>query len=235
MFRLTDTADLLIRLQTFLYWLLSRFRLLPAAADQKDQSLLRNPSGPHCMAIRELRSKIWKVIYDFSHTCHVNFVTVQPVSITHDALERTIQGHPGLAPCHVTSLYSETPLASLRHGISLCKENPSPPLLLTSGGQDWIPIQTCSFEDLPPVLTSGGYWITYGWHKRAVRILLECFFVNDKFLFARSQLLLWPKSWVRSCTCPHDTGSPSRCQERHLRISDSTNSMTMVELSAREQ
>ena len=32
------------------------------------------------------------------------------------------------------------------------------PLLLTSGGDQWTPVQTCSLEDLlPPLLTSSGY------------------------------------------------------------------------------
>ena len=45
-----------------------------------------------------------------------------------------------------------------------CTGPPSPgsdpiPLLLTSDGQDWKPVQTCSLEDpLPPLeLTSVGY------------------------------------------------------------------------------
>ena len=35
------------------------------------------------------------------------------------------------------------------------------PLLVTSGGQDWRSVQTCSLED-PLVLTSVGYWSPYG-------------------------------------------------------------------------
>ena len=44
--------------------------------------------------------------------------------------------------------------------------------LLTSGGHHWIPVQTCTLEDLStpqPVLTS-----SCGHRKRTVRILLEC-------------------------------------------------------------
>ena len=38
-----------------------------------------------------------------------------------------------------------------------------PPLLLTSGGHHWRPVQTCSLEDLTPpptqvLITSGGHW-----------------------------------------------------------------------------
>ena len=54
---------------------------------------------------------------------------------------------------------------------------PSPtPLLLTSGGHHWRPVQTCSPEiPIPSGVTSGGgHWSTYGF-KWAVRILLECF------------------------------------------------------------
>ena len=43
---------------------------------------------------------------------------------------------------------------------------------------NWRSVQTCSLED-PSKLTSGGYWrSTYGWCKRAVRILLECCLVT---------------------------------------------------------
>ena len=49
------------------------------------------------------------------------------------------------------------------------------PMLVTSGGQDGRPVQTCSLED-PLELTSGGYWSNrYGWHKWVVCILVECF------------------------------------------------------------
>ena len=61
---------------------------------------------------------------------------------------------------------------------------PPQPLLLTSGGDHWKPVQTCSLEDLPPpppphphqflvVTTKTG---TIG--KRAVCILLECCLVE---------------------------------------------------------
>ena len=47
------------------------------------------------------------------------------------------------------------------------------------GGQDWMPVQTCSLEDLivqpQLVLISGGWLHVVG--KLAVRILLECFLV----------------------------------------------------------
>ena len=49
------------------------------------------------------------------------------------------------------------------------------PLDLTEQG----PVQTCSLQDSPVVLTSGDYWITYCWRKWAVRILLECFLVSS--------------------------------------------------------
>ena len=58
------------------------------------------------------------------------------------------------------------------------------PLLLTSGGLDWRPVQTYSPKDLqlppfrPPVLTSNGEHQNTG--KRVVRILLECCFVHHK-------------------------------------------------------
>ena len=48
-------------------------------------------------------------------------------------------------------------------------QGPSLPLLLvTSGSHHWRPVQTCSLQYSPPVLTSGGRW-----SMSAVRILLE--------------------------------------------------------------
>ena len=50
----------------------------------------------------------------------------------------------------------------------------------------WPSLETCSnlFSSAalfpPPVLTSGGYWSTSCWHKWALRILLECFFVTGR-------------------------------------------------------
>ena len=59
---------------------------------------------------------------------------------------------------------------------------PGTPLLLTSGGQHWKPVQTCSLEDL---LRTDIWWCPLK-HiqfatvcKQAVSILLECFLVND--------------------------------------------------------
>ena len=34
---------------------------------------------------------------------------------------------------------------------------PPQPLLLTSGGHHWKPVQTCSLEDLPPPTPSGDH------------------------------------------------------------------------------
>ena len=57
-------------------------------------------------------------------------------------------------------------------------------LLVTSGGQDWRPVQTCSLED-PHYQCwhlAASCWSTYGgW--AAVRILLECFRVSLVFKF----------------------------------------------------
>ena len=61
------------------------------------------------------------------------------VTITHDALDLTIQRHP-------------------QHGVSLHRDPWAWNLIIevTSGGHHWRHVQTCSFED-PPVLTSGGH------------------------------------------------------------------------------
>ena len=52
------------------------------------------------------------------------------------------------------------------------------PLLVTSGGQDQKPVQTCSLEDPFP---SRAYiwWQIIQW-MRAIRILLECFLVSSQ-------------------------------------------------------
>ena len=65
------------------------------------------------------------------------------VTIAHDALNLTIQPS------------GPRPL-DMRHGI------PLRPLLVTSGGYRLIPIQVCSLDDPPLVLTSGDRR-TYGW------------------------------------------------------------------------
>ena len=52
-------------------------------------------------------------------------------TITHDTLDLTMQGPPWPSP-----LCTETPLAPA-------------PQLVTSGGQDQGPVQTCSLEDPP--------------------------------------------------------------------------------------
>ena len=66
----------------------------------------------------------------------------------HDALHLIVQDPPSVqalvrAPIHP---YMALALLSVQYL-----------LLLTSGGQDWRPVQTFTLEN-PPVLTSGGYW-----------------------------------------------------------------------------
>ena len=84
------------------------------------------------------------------------------MTITHDALDLTVQGSP--------ALYKAPAPNPLCTGSQL-------PQLVTSGGQDWITVQTCSLENLnlqlSKVLTSGGWLHAVG--ERAVWILLECF------------------------------------------------------------
>ena len=86
------------------------------------------------------------------------------VTITHDALDLNVQPI-ALPPPHRA-------LALLL------------PLLLTSGGQDWVLVQTCSLEDFtvqppPLVLKSGGWILMMG--QRVVGTLLECSFVENSF------------------------------------------------------
>ena len=65
---------------------------------------------------------------------------------------------------------------------------PCPPLV-TSGGQDRKPVQTCSLEDLtvPPMSADIWWLVTEACTVagRAVRILLECFFSSWCFHFVK--------------------------------------------------
>ena len=95
------------------------------------------------------------------------------VTITHDALDLTVQGPPSSPSFPQTSDLGPPQL-----------HPPAPAtLLLTSGGHHWRPGQTCPLEDLPISLgaTSGrSHWSTYDL-QRAVCILLECFLDNNIF------------------------------------------------------
>ena len=67
-------------------------------------------------------------------------LSVQPPSLTYQTWDLS-QAHPSPIP--------QTPLQTSHMGPS--------PKLVTSGGHHWRPVQTCSFEDQPPlVLKSGG-------------------------------------------------------------------------------
>ena len=61
------------------------------------------------------------------------------------------------------------------------------PLLVTSDGRHWRPVQTCSFQTLGPLNPSTPTEVDIWWllkhvqsAKRVVRILLECFLVFNK-------------------------------------------------------
>ena len=85
------------------------------------------------------------------------------VTITHNALDLTVQGCTAMPPGHQT--WKPQP-------------QPWPSLLVTSGGHHWTPVQASSFEDLPEPHLVLAIEAPYGWRKRAVRILLECFTVH---------------------------------------------------------
>ena len=89
--------------------------------------------------------------------------------MTHDPLDLIIQGslpHPTLSQLdmgpHCTKNTFLVPAVPTGHGTPL-HSTPTLPPLVTSGGQDWRPVQTCSLEDpFPPlVLTYGDYWSMY--------------------------------------------------------------------------
>ena len=61
----------------------------------------------------------------------------------------------GLPMMHWNSLYRSLPLPCPVHGTS---GTPIALQLVTSGSHHWRPVQTCSPQYSPPVLTSGGRW-----------------------------------------------------------------------------
>ena len=92
------------------------------------------------------------------------------MTVTHDALNLTIQDTPGQGPhCTGTSL------------------------VVMSGGQGWRHVQTCSLEDPP---TGAEIWwlmkhmCTVG--KRVVCILLECFLVVSGNRPLTIRVVDWP-------------------------------------------
>ena len=106
----------------------------------------------------------WKVIFEQTYVClpfcwgrvpcdHYPW-SIAPHCTGHQTWDLTVQGPPGPKFC------------------------PGPP----TGNIWWPSLETCSklFTSGAPslVLTSGGYWSTYGQHKLVVHILLECFLVH---------------------------------------------------------
>ena len=81
----------------------------------------------------------------FSHVCLSVCLSHKEshVAITHDALDLTVQPSPALAPALLFQTWDPQP-----------RPHPSyigpHPLLVTSGGHHWRPVQTCSLEDPTP-------------------------------------------------------------------------------------
>ena len=84
---------------------------------------------------------------------------------------------------------------------------------MTSGGDHWRPVQTCSFEDLPLPPTHT-HKQTQEWHlvvatgsttvsKRAVRILLECFLVTLNFF--TNMVFFWVTNLLKNANEFHRT------------------------------
>ena len=83
------------------------------------------------------------------------FQRVFDVTINHNALDALT-----CRPEHGTSLYRDhlsPPNQDMRPGCTFTPSLAPASLLMTSGGQDWRPIPTCTLEAPPPVLKSGGY------------------------------------------------------------------------------
>ena len=74
------------------------------------------------------------------------------VTITHTALDLIIQGPPSLAPGRAPQTWDMGPHCIITLDMGPCCTR----ILVTSGGQDWIPVQTCPPEDPPFLETSGG-------------------------------------------------------------------------------
>ena len=83
------------------------------------------------------------------------------MTITHDALDLTVQPSPPALPSgHQTW---DPPAPALPSGHQTW-DPPAPALLVTSSGHHWRPVQACSLDDFPPpkpILTSGGHQSTY--------------------------------------------------------------------------
>ena len=96
------------------------------------------------------------------------FVHTGPhVTITHDALANRTESHPlDIRPGTTTPWTSELEPLLSRHQTQNLPSTPAPcPLLVTSGGHQWRPIQTCSFGDIwwwPLKLKH--VWFPSGWY-----------------------------------------------------------------------
>ena len=105
------------------------------------------------------------------------------VTITHDALDLTVQGQPWIL--------------DLRDGIL-----PSPgPLLVTSSGHHRAPLQTCSFKDHSPALTSFGPnsydWQAGGTHLTAELSCIKFFHTAIKELLPRNLIMNFVNNIIR--------------------------------------
>ena len=132
-------------------------------------------------------TKLWEGNV-FTHVClPVCSQGVPNLTITHDALDVTVHS----IPSPTTSARHQTWYPLHRHQTWETLPSPSP-RLATSDGHHWRPVQTCSFENPPLGVTSGGrYWSTYSWHKQAVRILLGCLLVIFCILPVQNHKFYW--------------------------------------------
>ena len=118
-----------------------------------------------------------------SHSVHRGW---SDVTIIHDVLDLTIEGHP---PWHGTSPYRDTHLDMGPHCTSWPQPQPPSPLMVVIfGGKDQRPVQTCSLEGpCPlPLLTSNGWLLKHysGWAGSAHHIrmfsCIKLFVVKDE-------------------------------------------------------
>ena len=121
-----------------------------------------------------------KLIFSLTSVCSHGGLHV---TITHDALDLTEQGHPWTL--------------DLRDAIL-----PSPgPLLVTSRGHHRGSLQTYSFEDHPPALTSGGQnsydWQAGGTHLTTELSCIKLFHTAIKELLPRNLIMNFVNNIIR--------------------------------------
>ena len=73
---------------------------------------------------------------------------------------------PPIKTWHLTGHWPPTPVPAPWTWDPTGQEPTTLPLIVISGGHQYIHVQTCTLQEPPSVLTSGGYWSMYVWHRQ---------------------------------------------------------------------